>query len=245
MNMAAMIVDDPLNRLEPLGAGPLEPGEWTEAPADAMEDYRQHMLKIGTEPGDERIIMDKTVSEKQTCIRLYTGHLVDPWDLKPEQVELDDLAFALSNECRYAGHVPFYCVAQHSIIVSQYFTDPLTRFAALFHDAEEAYFKDMPSPIKHRPEMQPYVDASKRAHRVIFQSLGLWIGQTLDYDALMAVVKPLDNEVYNRERLSFHGRLSTDDKNFIRPWPAGRAFIPFKQEALRLAEQITGVPQNA
>ena len=116
--------------------------------------------------------------------------------------------------------------------MSQYFTDPLTRFAALFHDAEEYLFKDMPSPIKHRPEMKPYVDASKRAHRVIFEWLGMWIGQTLDYDALMATIKPIDNEVYNRERLSFHGRLSTDDKNFIRPWPAGRAFIHIQTGSL-------------
>jgi hypothetical protein len=215
--------------LEPLGSGPLE---------------LDPMLVIGADAFQEKIIMDKATSEKQVCIRVYRGDLVDPWDLKPHDVTLDDLAFSLSNECRYAGHVPFYCVGQHSIIVSQYFTDPVTRFAALFHDAEEAYFKDMPSPIKHRPEMQSYVDASKRAHRVIFEWMGAWIGQTLDYDALMATIKPLDNEVYNRERLSFHGLLSHDDKNFIRPWPAGRAFIPFKQEALRIAEQITGVQQN-
>ena len=77
-----------------LGSGPLEPetpldravdiltqAGLINADHDVMEQYRTHMLKVGTEPGDERIIMDKAVSEKQTCIRLYTGHLVDPWDL--------------------------------------------------------------------------------------------------------------------------------------------------------------------
>ena len=203
-------------------------------------------LAIGPlEPDVEYIAMDKSVSEKQPTILVYSGLLVDPWTMLDHEFALDDVAFALSNECRYAGHVPFYSVGQHSIIVSQYFTDPVVRFAALFHDGEETYFKDMPSPIKHRPEMKSYVDASKRCHREMFKWLSRWLGQELDYTALMAKIKPIDDEVYHRERMSFHGKLSSDDKNFIRPWAAGRAFIPFKQEALRLAEQITGVPQNA
>jgi 5'-deoxynucleotidase YfbR-like HD superfamily hydrolase len=48
----------------------------------------------------------------------------------------------------------FYSVAQHSVIVSelveQHGGDAEDAFAALMHDATEAYLGDMPHPLKHR-----------------------------------------------------------------------------------------------
>jgi 5'-deoxynucleotidase YfbR-like HD superfamily hydrolase len=47
-----------------------------------------------------------------------------------------------------------YSVAQHSVIVSELVEqrggDAEDAFAALMHDATEAYLGDMPHPLKHR-----------------------------------------------------------------------------------------------
>lgn len=96
-------------------------------------------------------------SWKQT----HTNRAVYPLDPRAEDVSLDDIAHALAQEVRYAGHAPFpYSVAQHSVYVSlrvetlahnrgddAAMARELAK-AALLHDAHEAYLKDQPSPLK-------------------------------------------------------------------------------------------------
>jgi uncharacterized protein len=68
----------------------------------------------------------------------------------PEQsdVTLDDVASALSNICRFAGHLPcFYSVAQHLVNTSR-IVEPVFAFDALMHDTAEAFTNDMPTPLK-------------------------------------------------------------------------------------------------
>jgi hypothetical protein len=67
---------------------------------------------------------------------------------KPEQIEIQDIAWALAHNCRFTGHTRFfYSVAQHCYLAS--FLVP-ERFAldALLHDASEAYLSDISSPAK-------------------------------------------------------------------------------------------------
>jgi 5'-nucleotidase len=88
-------------------------------------------------------------------LQTVSGRWLNPFDADPEQLEAGDIARALANLCRFGGHCrAFYSVAQHSVIVSQLVEqgggDAEDAFAALMHDATEAYLGDMPHPLKHR-----------------------------------------------------------------------------------------------
>jgi uncharacterized protein len=100
-------------------------------------------------------------------IATYTGKKFSPLNPRVEDVDIRDIAHALSNVCRFSGHVSsFYSVAQHSVLAAEYVTWP-HKLAALLHDASEAYICDMSRPVKHDPAMATYRDAEKRLMAVI------------------------------------------------------------------------------
>jgi len=88
------------------------------------------------------------VGVRKAWIQVYSGkryYLLDP---KIEDIEIKDIAHALSNICRFSGHTKtFYSVAQHSVIVGDLMVinNPLY---GLLHDASEAYLGDITRPLK-------------------------------------------------------------------------------------------------
>jgi hypothetical protein len=92
-------------------------------------------------------------------IQTYSGRQFWPLDPRVEDVHLEDIAHALSNVCRYTGHVrEFYSVAEHSVHVS-WSCEPEDALWGLLHDASEAYLADMARPVKQN--MPVYVAAER------------------------------------------------------------------------------------
>lgn len=108
-------------------------------------------------------------------IQTFTGKQFWPLEPRIDDISILDIAHALSNLCRYGGHVEcFYSVAQHCLLVSQILPDPYT-FAlyGLLHDASEAYLIDVPRPIKYSIGMEAYRAAEKRLQQMIYERFGL------------------------------------------------------------------------
>jgi 5'-deoxynucleotidase YfbR-like HD superfamily hydrolase len=82
-------------------------------------------------------------------ILTYSGKRLDLLNPQPEQICIEDIAHALSQQCRYTGHTKhFYSVAQHCIHMSDLIAKDF-QFLALLHDAAEAYVSDMNAPLKY------------------------------------------------------------------------------------------------
>ncbi len=82
-------------------------------------------------------------------MQTYTGLKFWPLDPRPEEVDIEDIAHALSLTCRFNGHCRrFYSVAQHSVLVGRLLDDPDSARWGLLHDAAEAYLQDAVRPIK-------------------------------------------------------------------------------------------------
>lgn len=81
-------------------------------------------------------------------IQTLSGKHFDYLNAQTDDVDIEDIATALSNICRFAGHLPeFYSVAQHSVLCSQIVPQEYA-FEALMHDAAQAYCQDIPAPLK-------------------------------------------------------------------------------------------------
>ncbi|MFG1172125.1 HD family hydrolase [Erwiniaceae bacterium CAU 1747] len=125
-------------------------------------------------------------------------------DIDPATISIEDIAGALSNLCRFTGHVQdFYSVAQHSVYVSR-LVPPEMALEALLHDAAEAYCGDVSSPLK---EFIPdYRCIEQRIDAVIRAKFGLPA-------ELNWLVKRADLIMLATERRDF----DMDDGT---PWPA-------------------------
>jgi hypothetical protein len=103
-------------------------------------------------------------------IRTATGQYFNFNQPETHNFTIEEIAFSLSNLCRYTGHVEFYSVAQHSVLVSHIVPK---RFAlvGLLHDAAEAYLGDVASPLKAM--LADYKKVEKRVEAAIASHFGL------------------------------------------------------------------------
>lgn len=82
-------------------------------------------------------------------MQTYTGRTFYPLAPNPDDVDIEDIAHALSMICRFGGHTKrWYSVAEHAVLIS-YAVPPEDAPWGLFHDGGETYVGDMVRPLKY------------------------------------------------------------------------------------------------
>ena len=121
-----------------------------------------------------------------------------PLDPNPDDIDIKDIAHALSLICRANGHFKyFYSVAQHCIacaneaIARGYSLEVI--LGSLLHDASEAYLCDVTRPVKkHIPQ---YLRAEEKLQDVIWER---FIGRKLT-DAEQQQIFEIDDHILSQE----------------------------------------------
>jgi len=148
-----------------------------------------------------------------TKLTTWTGRTIDYADPQPEDINIVDIATALSRECRYAGHASdFYSVAQHSVLCSR-IVPPEFAIEALLHDAAEAYVKDIPTPLKRMlPDYQFIEGLFDRAIRLHFGLPEAISQRVMDADNILLVTEvrdlfPVGRVLHNMTAEPMNGRI--------------------------------------
>lgn len=146
-------------------------------------------------------------------MQTYSGEMFLP--AKPEEAHYDinDIAHALSNECRFGGHCrQFYSVAQHCVICASA-VPPEHKLQALMHDAPEAYYKDLPRGVKL--QLASYKELEKRCWSAIAKQFNLPV-------ELSAEVKEADNRALVTEKRDLLGSFP-----HLPTWGVDEVFKPY------------------
>lgn len=97
---------------------------------------------------------DKVQGHMEPFIRTWSGRKFNLLTPEPTTILIEDIAHALSLQCRFNGHCDeFYSVAEHSVevckLVEKIGMKRNIVLTALLHDAAEAYTGDVVSPLKN------------------------------------------------------------------------------------------------
>lgn len=133
----------------------------------------------------------------------FKGRQLWPCDVRPEDLDIEEIAHGLSMICRFGGQSrEFYSVAQHSVLVALRLPIGL-QLCGLLHDAPEAFLGDVIRPLKRHVSMESYGHVEAKA----------WAAFARRYD-LPAVIPPAVKEVDNR-------MLITERRDLLpeHPWP--------------------------
>lgn len=164
-------------------------------------------------------------------IETYSGTLVDPLDLDPKRILIEDIAHSLSLQCRYGGHCQeFYSVAQHSVLVALNLPIAL-QLTGLLHDASEAYLGDIISPLKE--ELAAYRLAEEKTQIKIWEKFCSGGPNRLG----LAMVKEVDTRLLLTEARQFMPSGGVDWRPGTRPFDFQiESWTPWEAEETFLRE---------
>jgi uncharacterized protein len=116
----------------------------------------------------EELNEDGLLVNTPDAIFTHSGVFIRPLDPNPDAIRIEDIAHALSQQCRWTGHTStFYSVAEHCLGVAA-LVEPELRLTALLHDASEAYLADLARPIKKAPGLgEVYLEVEARLEMAI------------------------------------------------------------------------------
>jgi len=170
---------------------------------------------------------------KGDWIQTFTGRKFFARDPRPEEIHILDIAAGLRNARYSCQSIGVETVLEHSVLLRRAAAarghDLRLQRAALLHDASEAYFVDVPRPIKR--DLANYLEIEDGIMRAI--------AARFDFDWPMpAEVKALDNAILidemqqNMAPAPDRWRQLAGDPLGVRItcWPPDHAFLVFLQE---------------
>ena len=179
--------------------------------AEEMADVRSGGGKMVTEaflPTDTKYTAAK-------FIETYTGRKFYPLFPEPSAISIIDIAHAISNQCRYSGHVrDFYCVAQHSCLLATYAekvlkAPPIDCLQILMHDAPEGYLVDIARPVKQ------YMPEYRKWDHGVNDAIRQWLG--IAHSPIPAFQDELDSRVIADERAQLMSDSGNDWGHTLEP----------------------------
>lgn len=111
-------------------------------------------------------------------IETFTGKRFTFGEINPDLIDINDIAHALSMQCRYAGHCRrFWSVSEHSVLVMRHLSlggwdNHRLLKAALLHDASEAYLGDVTRPLKL--QLTDYRIIEEQVQDAIYEKFDCW-----------------------------------------------------------------------
>lgn len=135
-------------------------------------------------------------------ILTYTGHRWDVTDVSTWVFDIRDIAFSLSNVPRFAGHVEFKSIAEHSLevfwLLRQWGAPVDVQLAGLLHDGPEAYLLDIPRPWKSLVSIgnESYYEVEDRMTLSMMSQFGVLNAWLMEGHGL---IKDADMEAYEKE----------------------------------------------
>ncbi len=177
-------------------------------------------------------------------IKTFSGKVFDYDNPTPDSICIEDIAHALSNVTRFAGHTKVhYSVAQHSIIVSGFAMAPLPELQAkycllgLLHDASEAYLGDVPTPWKKMLQFDYYRQMELKTMNAIFQALEV----DANFEDLPPEIHKADKEAFYMEEAYLMNHINSEDNPYtfdtvrkfavVPPNVAEKLFLEIYEEA--------------
>ena len=173
-------------------------------------------------------------------ILTHTRIMFDPVHPDAAQIDIRDIAHALSLLCRANGHFPtFYSVGQHCVNCMREAEargySRRVQLASLLHDASEAYLADVTRPVKK--ELPRYLEIEAPLQALIWEK---YLGQTLTGEEYEQVFDIDDAVLYHEFLTLMDTRLGDrEPKLAARPEFTFRGFEKTEEEFLWLFRQLT------
>lgn len=154
--------------------------------------------------------MSVFLAGKGTEICLQSGVLFDPLSPNPDLLTVEDVAYGLAGQFRFAGHTRL-TVAQHSVMASWEVEEPHA-YDALWHDASEGLgLLDFSRPLKHHLMSDEYRAAESRLMGVLSHKFNFnW--------PLPEAVKKIDDALCVMEARDLLGRIPREGDPILPDW---------------------------
>ena len=159
-----------------------------------------------------------------------------PCNPREEDIQIEDIAHALSLLCRANGHFPvFFSVAQHCLLCLEEARargyHKQLQLACLLHDASEAYLSDITRPVKqHLPQ---YREIEQRLEKTIYRR---FLGRELTEEE-MSLLKSVDDDMLYYEFYHFTGERLYETPPEIASEPVFLQ-LPFEEVEQRFLQEF-------